>query len=203
MDYNNLIARVFNLIKPNYMDEKLLKNKLIAAISKADRKLLRILAAVIKAYRFEEEITNPIEENLYRLVYTSARLKNCSEEDIEQILEISRRNNAKINVTGILIHTKDRFLQVLEGDKDVVTSLYHKIEKDDRHGGSIMRFCEPVDQRYFSGWDMAGKKVDSKIEFNTSISDDKKQLYRSMMDGDLRSYKDEGMRVLKTFMLVS
>ncbi|WP_421763130.1 BLUF domain-containing protein [Ekhidna sp.] len=185
------------------MDKELLKSELIEAINVADEKLLRILNAVVNEYLKNKDTPQQEAEDLYRLVYTSARLKNCSDKDVKQILQVSRRNNSKINVTGILIHTKDRFLQVLEGDKDVVMGLYNKIEKDDRHGGSVMRFCESVDQRYFSDWDMVGKRIDNKIAFNTLIDEEKKVLYRSMMDGDLSSYKDEGMRVLKTFLLVS
>ena len=178
------------------------KSELITAINSADEKLLRILSAVIKEYNALKPVKSE-EKQLYRLVYTSARSSKCTEEDIEQILEVSRRNNAKIDVTGILIHTKDRFLQVLEGEKETVMRVYSKIENDERHGGSNMRFCEPVKQRYFADWEMAGKKMDTSIEFNTSIDDDKRKLYRSMMDGDLSSYKDTGMRVLKTFLLVS
>ncbi|MFK7951914.1 MAG: BLUF domain-containing protein [Ekhidna sp.] len=184
------------------MKYDLRKELLISEIKNADEKLLRILGAVVKEYKsdFRKEKK---EENLFRLVYTSARLKNCTDEDIEQILEVSRRNNGKINVTGILIHTDDRFLQVLEGDKEVIMKLYHKIEKDDRHGGSNMRFCEPVKERHFSDWEMAGKKIDKSVEFKTDINDKKRKHYDSMMDGDLSSYKDDGMRVLKTFLLVS
>ncbi|MEQ9467649.1 MAG: BLUF domain-containing protein [Ekhidna sp.] len=183
-------------------EQEALREKLKETIENADGKLLRILHAVSFQYSDDSDLKE--EKELHRLVYTSARSRRCSDEDIEKILEASRKNNARLNVTGILIHTRDRFLQVLEGEKDTVMSLYKKIEKDDRHGGSIMRFCEPVTQRYFSDWEMAGKRMDSnEIKFNTSISEQKKKLYQSMMDGDLHSYKDEGMRVLKTFLLVS
>ncbi len=178
-----------------------LKERLVKKLDSADERLLRILDVVIQEY--SSDFSQP-NENLYRLVYTSARSSRCTDKDIEEILEISRKNNSKLGITGILIHTKDRFLQVLEGDKDKVMALYEKIDKDDRHGGSSMRYCEPVKGRHFIDWDMAGKKVDEdKIQFKTNLSEQKKRLYRSMMDGDLSSYKDEGMRVLKTFLLVS
>ncbi len=179
-----------------------LKDQLLEIVEQADDKLLRMMLAISREYNDIE--TSSEESQLYRLVYTSARSSRCSDEEIEKILEASRRNNKRLNVTGILIHTKDRFLQVLEGDREKVTALYNKIEKDNRHGGSIMRFCEPVDKRYFADWNMASKKVNSNdIEYNTSVSDQKRKLYQSMMDGDLSSYKDEGMRVLKTFLLIS
>jgi hypothetical protein len=183
-------------------NSQIIKKRLLSEIPQADEKLLVILDSVMEAYNRPINEKYSVKE-LYRLVYTSARKSKCTEADIDQILKASQKNNAQRGVTGILIHTKDRFLQVLEGEKDEVMNLYKKIEKDDRHGGSVMRFCEPVSERHFPDWDMAGKKVDSGIEYNTSISAGKMKLYRSMMDGDLSSYKDEGMRVLKTFLLVS
>ncbi|WP_436515347.1 BLUF domain-containing protein [Ekhidna sp. To15] len=178
-----------------------LKDRLVQKLESADERLLRMLDVLIAEYNHKESLP---DENLYRLVYTSARSPRCTDKDIEEILEISRRNNSKLGITGILIHTKDRFLQVLEGEKEKVMTLYEKIDKDDRHGGSSMRYCEPVKGRHFIDWDMAGKKVDeNKVEFKTNFSEQKRRLYQSMMDGDLSSYKDEGMRVLKTFLLVS
>lgn len=189
--------------------EKLLQ-QLNNQVAKGDERLLKILIAVAKEYNGELEDSQPEQaesketETLYRLVYTSARSKQCDDKDIEEILEASRRNNSAVGVTGILVHTKDRFLQVLEGEHSKVMALYEKIEKDPRHGGSNMRFCEPVTTRYFKDWDMASKKVnESSVEYNTSISESKKKLYSSMMNGDIHSYRDEGMRVLKTFLLFS
>ena len=183
-----------------------LREELNSYLDKGDERLLKMLLAVAKEYvhTVENESTNSSSSALYRLVYTSARSKSCDDAEIEKILEASRRNNKPLGVTGMLIYTQDRFLQVLEGEYDKVMSLYHKIEKDRRHGGTNMRFCEEVSTRYFLDWDMASKKMDvADIEYKSSISESKKELYRSMMNGDIHSYKDEGMRVLKTFLLYS
>lgn len=183
-----------------------LREELNSYLDKGDERLLKMLLAAAKEYvnTVENESTNSSSSALYRLVYTSARSKSCDDAEIEKILEASRRNNKPLGVTGMLIYTQDRFLQVLEGEYDKVMSLYHKIEKDRRHGGTNMRFCEEVSTRYFLDWDMASKKMDvADIEYKSSISESKKELYRSMMNGDIHSYKDEGMRVLKTFLLYS
>lgn len=183
-----------------------LREELNSYLDKGDEGLLKMLLAAAKEYvhTVENESTNSSSSALYRLVYTSARSKSCDDAEIEKILEASRRNNKPLGVTGMLIYTQDRFLQVLEGEYDKVMSLYHKIEKDRRHGGTNMRFCEEVSTRYFLDWDMASKKMYvADIEYKSSISESKKELYRSMMNGDIHSYKDEGMRVLKTFLLYS
>ncbi|MEQ8547697.1 MAG: BLUF domain-containing protein [Cyclobacteriaceae bacterium] len=179
------------------MEKSELKREIITALDGADEQLLRILNAVIGEYKpVHEENTD-----LYRLVYTSARTKQCTEQDIEEILLTARKNNAKLGITGMLIHTSTRFLQILEGEHDKVMRLYNTIEKDPRHIASRMRFCEKVDQRYFSEWNMAFKQIDSDaIQFNTNITKEQLDNYDSMLDGDINSYRDHGMRILKIFL---
>lgn len=189
-------------------NKDLLKEKLDLLIRKGDEKLLKMLYAVAKEYIGINSGSNleikTAPHQLYRLVYTSARSSHCNDDEIDKILAASKMNNKSLGITGVLLHTPDRFLQVLEGEKDKVMELYHKIEKDTRHGGSNMRFCEPVTQRHFGDWNMAGKKMNSQeIKYDTSISNENKNLYKSMLNGDVQSYKDDGMRVLKSFIAFS
>jgi hypothetical protein len=52
--------------------------------------------------------------NLTRLVYYSQR--NPSESlEIEKLIETCKRNNGRMNVSGLLHYNGDPFLQVLEG----------------------------------------------------------------------------------------
>lgn len=188
------------------MKDSELRNEAIEGISQADEKLLKILVAVIKEYNdpIVSERRNETSESLYRMVYTSARMKDCSDEDISQILEASRRNNSKLHLSGLLIYTHNRFIQILEGSKLNITSLYERIQKDARHAGTSVRFFEPVAQRQFGEWNMAHKNVSKEhVNYKTDTSEERKALYASLMDGDLSSYKDDGMRVLKTFLLIS
>lgn len=167
----------------------------------ADAKLLKILYGVSQKY-FQE---SAIDENqLYRMVYTSARLPTCDEESVKQILEASRRNNPAINVTGMLLHTEDRFIQILEGSLKNIKALYKKISKDKRHGGSMIRYCEPTEERLFGDWHMAEKAAEKdEVDFKSEVTPEQIRLYQSFLDGDLSTYKDEGMRVLKTFIAIS
>jgi hypothetical protein len=193
-------AKFSDMLTRKHMEHShLILEEIKQRLNQADERLIKIIKNVIDCY-LEGEHEN---RQLHRLVYTSARKSTCTDGEVEKILKVSRENNSKLGITGILIYTKDRFLQVLEGEKEKVMTLYHKIERDERHGGSIMRFNEPVSKRYFTDWDMAGKMInEDRLKFHTAITKEKWNLYRSMMDGDLRSYKDEGMRVLKTFLLV-
>ena len=78
-----------------------------------------------------------------------------TEELIAGILEPSRINNTKRNITGCLLCHKKVFLQLLEGDKDAIVSLYKTIKKDNRHSNVTLIIEEDIQERMFPGWSMA------------------------------------------------
>ena len=83
-----------------------------------------------------------------------------------------------------------------------IMKVYRKISKDDRHAGARIRFCEPVKERQFANWHMAFKNADQEVDYESDISESERKLYESFLDGDLTTYKDDGMRVLKTFLAI-
>ena len=104
---------------------------------------------------------------LHSLFYCSLAKEDISKDDILNILQCSRRNNEKIEVTGILLYWKktNQFLQLLEGEENVILDLYDKICKDTRHSLSKIVYQEDILERGFEGWTMAFKGID---EINTS-----------------------------------
>lgn len=183
------------------------KTQLHEWIESGDTKLLKILYSTSKIY-LSDNAELATEENqsnqLYRMVYTSARRESCDQAAIDQILADSQKNNVELELTGLLIYTEDRFMQILEGPLGNIMQLYNKINKDERHGGTRIRYCEPASERYFSNWHMAGKDVSkAALDMHTALDEKELKLYESMMDGDLSSYEDEGMKVLKTFLAIS
>lgn len=91
--------------------------------------------------------------NLTRLVYYSQR--NPSERlDIDQLIETCRRNNARMNLTGMLHYNGDHFIQVIEGGRAEVSALYHRIARDPRHSNIILINCVDVRERLFPEWMM-------------------------------------------------
>lgn len=70
------------------------------------------------------------------------------------ILTSSKRNNARVGVTGALCMTNGIFLQQLEGDRTEVSLLYHRILLDPRHRDpAILDFTE-IASRKFTKWSM-------------------------------------------------
>lgn len=122
---------------------------------------------------------------LSELIYLSFRSPKCSDEDIYNILKTSVVNNAKQGVTGVLVYSKTKFLQVLEGDKGLVLDLYDKVKLDTRHRQVIILSLKPIHKRHFSGWQMVGKEVDmASYDFLTVMTDEEKVQFKSLLRGE-------------------
>lgn len=122
---------------------------------------------------------------LSRLVYISVRGANCDDAEIEKILESSVRNNGKIDITGVLLYSDTKFVQCLEGDYDQITELYETIKKDERHRNVILISLGNIKERAFPSWQMGSKKISLEdVNFNTKMSDDEKDEFKSILSGD-------------------
>ena len=96
---------------------------------------------------------------LHRLVYYSVNRIHSSSTDfsaqVEQILQVSRRNNQMVDVTGALMFSEGYFGQVLEGPQAAIEVTFERIQQDPRHGDvSLLEFV-PVNHRAFDNWAMA------------------------------------------------
>ena len=91
---------------------------------------------------------------MYFILYTSNASEMCSSDEINNILEVSRRNNPANLVTGLLIYKKPAFLQYLEGPKGAVTALYEKIKGDSRHFSVKTIKDGEIEARVFPDWEM-------------------------------------------------
>jgi hypothetical protein len=92
---------------------------------------------------------------LVRLVYFSHFAPGVSFEQLTQICDGARDNNARHELTGMLLFGNRRFLQVLEGDAPRVNQLYRNIVGDSRNQAPSMLDYRAIPQRMFPAWSMA------------------------------------------------
>ena len=96
--------------------------------------------------------------DIYRLVYTSRNFLEGGEEEqkaaIAGLLAVSKRNNARVGVTGALLFNGGSFAQVLEGSRAAVETTFERIQRDPRHSDVAVLQCEPVASRGFPNWSM-------------------------------------------------
>lgn len=96
---------------------------------------------------------------LQQLIYMSTAAKDLTAQDLEQILGVSRRNNLEKKVTGLLVVKGATFLQVLEGESDVIKNLFQKLKNDRRHREISIISWEAIDKRDFPQWSMGFKNL--------------------------------------------
>jgi hypothetical protein len=96
---------------------------------------------------------------MYRLVYVSSAVNLFSEDQLKELLEVSRRNNGADGITGMLLYVEGNFIQVLEGEQPVVLKTHDRIAKDPRHTGLITLLQGDQAEREFADWSMGFKKV--------------------------------------------
>lgn len=99
---------------------------------------------------------------MIRLLYASRAAEALNKKTIDAILASSRRNNPDAGITGILCHSGDTFLQVLEGGRAPVNALYNRITQDPRHHDVTLLHYQEVTERRFAGWTMGQVNV-SKV----------------------------------------
>ncbi|MEY4929614.1 MAG: hypothetical protein RI909_338 [Bacteroidota bacterium] len=99
---------------------------------------------------------------MYHLVYISHAVRPMLESDLEQILSKSRVKNTTNQITGMLVYLKEKFIQVLEGDYEMVNEAYRHIKKDARHHKVRIMLEGNSEDRLFKNWSMGFKRLDTQ-----------------------------------------
>lgn len=121
---------------------------------------------------------------LYQLVYKSVRNSNCDENEIQKILDSCKRNNPSKDITGVLLHTENNFIQYIEGKKDII-ELYDLIKEDKRHSRVVLLSYGMLKERIFPSWHMGYKNIPlERINFMTDANQHDKVVFDSIMRGE-------------------
>ena len=90
-----------------------------------------------------------------QLIYIST----CRSPDVAEIsndiLDVARSENARNDITGLLLFSAPSFLQVLEGPELAVHRLFKNIQADERHEEVTPLRRRLVPHRAFPDWSMA------------------------------------------------
>lgn len=99
---------------------------------------------------------------LYELIYRSDAKGNIEENDIQDILNTARSFNEANNITGCLLFNNNQFLQLLEGEFNLLMELYERIKKDQRHENLVLLHMRETEYRIYPNWTMAYQSLDQK-----------------------------------------
>lgn len=99
---------------------------------------------------------------MYYLIYTSQSRYDWDETSLRQLLEQSSQTNKTLDITGMLVFLKERFIQLLEGPAGEVKQVFEKIVNDPRHEKVNVILEGSNKERLFEGWYMGFKVLDEE-----------------------------------------
>ncbi len=94
-------------------------------------------------------------------MYMSTAVGDVDDDILFDILSVSQQNNARNDISGLLLFGSGCFLQVLEGPDDAVGELYDTILSDTRHKDLVLIEDISVEEQLFGAWSMAYLREES------------------------------------------
>jgi hypothetical protein len=92
---------------------------------------------------------------MIHIVYMSRAVRPLTDQDLQDLLNQCRRDNALHNVTGVLFYSHSNIAQLIEGAPEILEPLFEKISRDGRHSHVTKLIDKPITERSFSDWSMA------------------------------------------------
>ena len=130
----------------------------------------------------------------YTICYISHADKNLNKVEIEELFdEVTKFNNAH-NIKGLLLYGLGNFFQILEGEKNLITELFHEnITNDTRHKDIFVVIEKEYKEPIFSEYDS---------KFNTvKNSQDLKKLLSYLSENKYKSTHNKLERLMKPFLV--
>jgi len=106
----------------------------------------------------------------YAITYVSTAKKELSSTEIDDLLTTSKKNNNKKSITGVLLYKDGNFLQLIEGKKTEILTLFETIIKDERHTNIIKIFGKEKDSKPFDGYHV-DFVTNKKLQYSDTLSE--------------------------------
>ena len=110
----------------------------------------------IETYARELQEDEPgVASPLHFLIYVSKATEDMSNEALDTLLKKVRPFNRSVGVSGCLLYQEGYFMQMLEGNRDVLLSVMDRIKLDPGHQDVRVVIEGPAKTRVFRDWGMA------------------------------------------------
>ncbi|MEA3641021.1 MAG: BLUF domain-containing protein [Lamprobacter sp.] len=116
----------------------------------------------------------------FQLCYASTATQDFSRGELLELLTYARKHNAEKSITGLLLFQGGHFLQVLEGEPNVVRELFKQICKDQRHTDIALLFEELVSHSQYPDWSMGFQALDGNEWMEFPKEDSEQQDLRAL-----------------------
>jgi len=108
--------------------------------------------------------------DLRQVVYVSTASPKFSDDILESVLTESRANNARTDVTGMLLYADGSVMQAIEGPTDVIGDLMAKIARDRRHCNVNVIWDHGIARRDFPDWRMAYARCPRAADIDNCVN---------------------------------
>lgn len=92
---------------------------------------------------------------MHHIIYMSRATALLTSTDLVALLRHARDKNKEPGITGLLVYSGQQFVQLLEGECQVVKQAYERIRHDPRHTAVVKLADEAIIARSFANWSMA------------------------------------------------
>jgi CheY-like chemotaxis protein len=131
-------------------------------------------------------------QDLRRVGYISQAIKGFSQQEMFSMCAEFAAANARIHVTGVLVHIGNWFMQIIEGEGIALDVLMKRIQRDQRHKNLALILDEPIAARAFPHWNMGCFNRQDKVELSPSVLDNVLKRFEqvlSMHSGTRQGFK--------------
>jgi hypothetical protein len=134
---------------------------------------------------------------LARIVYLSEAVAVMSQSKLQALVDGCCQRNHVHGVSGLLLHSGGNFIQVLEGEDMVISTLYAKIAADPRHTNVRTLLHRTTDRRLFPDWGMqlANPKLVQSIDPEAL----NRALIRLRLAPDAQAVESDAIALLQEF----
>jgi hypothetical protein len=100
-----------------------------------------------------DEMDALLAASVHQVFYHSRATGRPTQAELDSLLAASQRHNAAQDITGLLLYSQGRYVQVLEGPQAAVEGLYAAIQRDARHA-QVETVSRGPGPRRFAEWSM-------------------------------------------------
>lgn len=92
---------------------------------------------------------------MHSVIYISTAVKGLSKDHIHFMLLMAKQFNKENNISGCILFHDNHFIQLIEGKEADITSLYARIQADQRHFDVKTLLETKSEDRLYQNWSMA------------------------------------------------
>ncbi|RZK36439.1 MAG: BLUF domain-containing protein [Hymenobacter sp.] len=100
-----------------------------------------------------------LSQVVHQIIYSSRAKDNMTLTTLTVLLMQARALNERKHITGALVYGDGQFMQIMEGEEDMIRDLYERVVRDPRHHDVRKLVDRSVAKRSFAQWSMAFGEV--------------------------------------------